>query len=178
MQRCYFCAVYQGPSAKRRGACFSWVVKNNFPSYTDKKQKGESIVLSLGYYTALQGVGSYWKSFTVYIFTVLTCDTKKERALQNIWYAWQWTFRFWVFLSWFIFWKRKENVCCTQDKKPHHEDKERLMNLQQGHIIMQWPSQTRLLRWVELVWITNQHLAVSSLWPTLFNTMGGYLEVR
>lgn len=173
MQRCSFCAVYQGPRAKRRGACFSWVVKNNFPSYTDKKQKGESIVLSLGYYTALQGVGSYWKSFTVYILLYwLVTQRKKEHCKISDMHGNE-HFVFECSCHGLFF-----NVCCTQDKKPHHEDKERLMNQQQGHIIMQWPSQTRLHRWVELVWITNQHLAASSLWPTLFNTMGGYLEVR
>lgn len=81
-QSCSFCAVYQGPNAKRRGVCFSWVVKNNFPSYTNrKKPKEESIALSLGYYTALQGVGSYWKSFTVYILLYwLVTQRKKEHC--------------------------------------------------------------------------------------------------
>ena len=51
------CAVYQGPNAKRRGLLLS--CKNNFPSYTNRKQKEESIALFLEYYTSLQGVGSY-----------------------------------------------------------------------------------------------------------------------
>lgn len=46
---------------------------------------------------------------------------------------------------------QKNGIWLTEDKKPHHEDKERVMNLQQGHIIMQWPSQAHLHRWVELV---------------------------
>lgn len=51
----------------------------------------------------------------------------------------------------FFFVAKKERICLTRDKKAHHEDKERVMNLQQGHVIMQWPSQARLHRWVELV---------------------------
>lgn len=150
-QRCSFCAVYQGPKAKMRGECFSWVVKNNFPSYTNRKSKKEgSIASSLGFYTALQGVGSYWKSFTVYIY-LYWLVTQRKRALQTIWYAWKWTFPLWLFSSCFFFPLKKEIMCLTQDKKPHLEDKERVMNLQQGHIIMQWPCQAQLHRWVELV---------------------------
>lgn len=33
--------------------------------------------------------------------------------------------------------KKKRRICSKQDKKPHFEDKEKVMNLQQGHIIMQ-----------------------------------------
>lgn len=55
--------------------------KNNFPKlHKQKKQKGESIALSLGYYTALQGVGSYWKSFTVYILLYWLVTQKKSTA--------------------------------------------------------------------------------------------------
>lgn len=54
-------------------------------------------------------------------------------------------------MVYFFFCKREKKICLTQDKKPHHEDKERVTNLQQGHIIMQWPSQAHLHRWVELV---------------------------
>lgn len=56
-----------------------------------------------------------------------------------------------VMVYFFFFCKREKKICLTQDKKPHHEDKERVTNLQQGHIIMQWPSQAHLHRWVEFV---------------------------
>lgn len=73
----------------------------------------------------------------------------------------------------YLFLQKKERICLTQDKKSHHEDKKRVMNLQQGHVIMQWPSQARLHRWVELVSLDHK---LSQ--PTLFSKMGGYLKVR
>lgn len=127
MQRCSFCAVYQGPKAKRRGEFFSWDVKNiSQVTQTEKSKNKESTAFSLGYYTALQGVGSYWKSFTVlYIFTCIDW-WHKERALQTIWYAWQWTFSECSCHGYFLYVKKKKRkgeYVLTQDKKPHLEDK-------------------------------------------------------
>lgn len=110
--------------------------------------------MSLGYYTALQGVGSYWKSFTVYILLYwLVTQRKKEHCKLSDMHGNEHFVSECSCHGLFFFCKRKkkERICLTQDKKPHQEDKERVMNLQQGHIIMQWPSQAHLHRWVELV---------------------------
>lgn len=62
-------------------SCKKKQTKKNISQVTQtEKQKGESIALSLGYYTALQGVGSYWKSFTVYILLYWLVTQKKSTA--------------------------------------------------------------------------------------------------
>lgn len=145
MQGCSFCAVYQGPDAKRRGVCFSWAVKK-FPKL--HKQKG-----SLGYYTALQGVGSYWKSFTVYILLYwLVTQRKKEHCKLSDMHGNEHFVSECSCHGLFFFCKKeskKREYARHKIRNPIMEI--RVMNPQQGHIIMQWPSQAHLHRWVELV---------------------------
>lgn len=114
-----------------------------------EKQKGESIALSLGYYTALQGVDKLLKIIHWIYFTALTCDTKKVRALQTIWYAWQRTLL--TVLVMFFFFAKKKKTLVRRKKNVIVKKKKKVMNLQQGHIVMQWPSQAHLHRWDELV---------------------------
>lgn len=66
---------------------------------------------------------------------VLTGDTKKE-STANYLICMEMNISSLIILITF-FSLKKERICLTQDRKPHLEDKERVMNLQQGHIIMQ-----------------------------------------
>lgn len=51
----------------------------------------------------------------------------------------------------FSFWEKKREYAWLKIRNLIMKIRKELWNLQQGHIIMQWPSQAHLHRWVELV---------------------------
>lgn len=112
-----------------------------------EKQKGESIALSLGYYTALQGVDKLLKIIHWIYFTALTCDTKKVRALQTIWYAWQRTLLT-VLVMFFFFCKKKKMTLVRRKKNVIARKKKSYEPAARSHShAMTQPSPLAQMRW-------------------------------
>lgn len=190
MQSCSFCAVYQGPDAKRRGACFSWSIKNNFPSYTNGKAKRRiycivSRVLTLHY--------KEWvtiENHSLYIFYCIVLWHKERKSTANYLicmvmniFCFGGVFVMVYLFSCIFFVKEKKkeyawhkigsNIVKTRKKKKTYEPAARSRN----HAAT--PAEHTCTDELSLsVWITNQHTAMLNLWLTLFKKMGRYLEVR